>query len=108
MYRQLLEGAEDDPALLERLLEKEVQAGFLEEVPDLQTAQDRWPQLAIGKANIVHALGRDPRLIIDPTVSVLRSFACPDFMMCNVASPFAVLLQSWLLALWTYPPRIKL
>ena len=65
-------GAEDDPALLERLLEKEVQAGFLEEVPDLQTAQDRWPQLAIGKANIVHALGRDPRLIIDPTVSGLN------------------------------------
>ena len=35
----------------------------------LDEARRRWPRVAVGKANIVKARGRKPRLIIDPTVS---------------------------------------
>ena len=62
-------GAEQHPELLEEMIQAEVEAGYLECVDSLHEAQQRWPQIAVGKANIVQAVGRKPRLIIDPTVS---------------------------------------
>ena len=54
---------------MESLIEEELKAGFLEPMPSLQAAKERWAQVAIGKANVVQAPGKRPRLIIDPTVS---------------------------------------
>ena len=62
-------GAEQHPELLEEMIQAEVSAGYLECVDSLEEARRRWPRVAVGKANIVQAVGRKPRLIIDPTVS---------------------------------------
>ena len=39
------------------------------ELPSLEAAQARWPKVAIGKANVIVSENRNPRLIIDPSVS---------------------------------------
>ncbi|OLP82107.1 hypothetical protein AK812_SmicGene37261 [Symbiodinium microadriaticum] len=46
--------AESDPALLQELIEEEISAGFLEEMPSLEAAYSRWgkERVAIGKVNI--------------------------------------------------------
>ena len=60
-------GAEDDPALLQSLLAEEIEAGWLTQVP-LSQAQATWPNVAVGKMNIVHSSGRRPRLVIDSSI----------------------------------------
>ena len=50
-------GAEEAPELLEELIQEELTAGYLEPVPSLDTAQQRWDQVAVGKANVVQAAG---------------------------------------------------
>ena len=60
-------GAEQAPDLLEDLIRQELDAGYLEPVASLQAAKERWAQVAVGKANVIQAPGRKPRLIIDPT-----------------------------------------
>ena len=62
-------GAASDPDLLEELMEAELAAGHVVELPSLEAAQARWSRVAIGKANIIKAEGKSPRLIIDPSVS---------------------------------------
>ncbi|CAE7038940.1 unnamed protein product [Symbiodinium sp. CCMP2592] len=62
-------GAEEDPELLEELMEAELAAGYVEELPSLEAARARWARVAIGKANIIKSEGKSPRLIIDPSVS---------------------------------------
>ena len=62
-------GAEADPSLLEEMVQAELEAGYIEPVDSLDEARRRWPRVAVGKANIVKAPGRKPRLIVDPTVS---------------------------------------
>ena len=49
--------------LLAELIQQEVASGWLEEVPDLAHAQERW-----GQVNVVSAKGRKPRLVVDNTV----------------------------------------
>ena len=60
-------GAEDDPLLLEALLSEEIEAGWLTEVP-LSQARATWPNVAVGKMNIVHSTCRKPRLVIDSSI----------------------------------------
>ena len=56
-------GAESDLALLQELIEEEISAGYLEEMPDLESAYTRWgkDRVAVGKVNIVKAPGRSPQ-----------------------------------------------
>ena len=62
--------AEQNPALLRQLLQKEVDNGWV--VPFQGNAEDaarHWPAgTAIGKLNIVSAEGKDPRLVLDSTI----------------------------------------
>ena len=62
--------AEQDPDLLKALLAKEIQAGHVVSFEgDRKSAANHWPQgIAIGKLNIVIAVGRDPRLVLDSAV----------------------------------------
>ena len=60
-------GAENDPLLLESLLAREIQAGWLTEVP-LTQARATWPNVAVGKMNIVHSANRKTRLVIDSSI----------------------------------------
>ena len=58
-----------------KLVQQEVQEGWVFEVPDIQTARERWgSRLAVGKCSIVggdqpDGQWRKPRLIVDTTVS---------------------------------------
>ncbi|CAE7592117.1 unnamed protein product [Symbiodinium sp. KB8] len=63
-------GAEEDPALLQQLIEEELEAGYLAVIPDLDTAFRRWgkERVAVGKVNIVKAPGRSPRLLVDNSI----------------------------------------
>ena len=77
MLRQLDRGGANE------LLQKEVDAGWLETVPLLQ-AQDRWgDRLAVGRLNIVTALGKKPRLVVDSTV-------CGTSSCCHVGETYAL------------------
>ena len=62
------QGAEDDPALLDSLVQKEIDRGWLHPCPSLEEAKRRFPLVAVGKMNIVHSEGRDPRLVIDSSI----------------------------------------
>ena len=43
------------------LIQAELEAGFIEEIPDLPTAEKRWPKgIAMGKLGVVYAENRDP------------------------------------------------
>ncbi|CAE7197288.1 unnamed protein product [Symbiodinium sp. KB8] len=66
--------AEKDPALLQQLVDKEVQDGFVALFPGTEAdAAQHWPLgTAIGKLNIVQADGKDPRLVLDSTVCGLN------------------------------------
>ena len=68
-------GAEADPALLQSLIDKEVAEGWLHPVPSLDYAKARWKHLAVGKMNIVHSIGRKPRLVVDSSICGTNS-AC--------------------------------
>ena len=62
--------AEQNPELLQQLLQKEIDNGWV--VPfrgDADDASRHWPEgTAIGKLNIVSAEGKDPRLVLDSTI----------------------------------------
>ena len=62
-------GAVANPELLSTMVQAELDAGYVEEVASLCEAKARWPQVAVGKVNIITAPGRKPRLIMDPSVS---------------------------------------
>ena len=40
-----------------------------------EAARAKWPRVAIGKANVIVAENRNPRLIIDPSVSGVNGAA---------------------------------
>jgi len=76
-------GAESDPDLLCELLQKEVDAGWLETVPLLE-AQQRWgDRLAVGRLNIVTSPGKKPRLVVDSSV-------CGTNSCCQVKETYAL------------------
>ena len=69
-------GAEAEPALLADLVQKELAAGYIEEVSSLADAQERWgDKLAVGRMNVVKVEGRKPRLVVDSSVCNTNS-AC--------------------------------
>ena len=69
-------GAEAEPALLAELVQKELTAGYIEEVSSLADAQERWgDKLAVGRMNVVKAEGRKPRLVVDSSICNTNS-AC--------------------------------
>ena len=77
-------GAEEDPALLQQLVEEELEAGYLEVVPDLETAFRRGKErVAVGKVNIVKAPGRSPRLVVDNSI-------CNTNQCCHVPEQFSM------------------
>jgi len=48
--------ANHDPEVTRRLIQKELDDGFIEELPDVATAERRWPKgIALGKLGVVHA-----------------------------------------------------
>ena len=62
-------GAEDSPALLQSLVQEEIDQGYLEEIDSLAHAQQRWgDRVAVGRMNVVQAPGKAPRLIVDSSV----------------------------------------
>ena len=89
-------GAESDPALLQELIEEEISAGYLEEMPDLESAYKRWgkDRVAVGKVNIVKAPGRSPRLVVDNSICntnqncfVPEQFSLPSLQDIEAAFP---------------------
>ncbi|CAE7204615.1 unnamed protein product [Symbiodinium sp. CCMP2592] len=92
------QGAEADPALLQELIEEEVSAGYIEEVPSLEAAYERWgkERVAVGRVNIVKAPGRSARLVIDNSI-------CNTNQNCQVPEQFS--LPSLQDIQSAYPPR---
>ena len=61
--------ANHNPDTTRLLIQKELDDGFIEELPDIATAEQRWPKgIALGKLGVVHADNRDPRLVLDSTI----------------------------------------
>ena len=61
--------ANHDPEVTRKLIQAELNDGFIEELPSIEEAERRWPQgIALGKLGVVHADNRDPRLVLDSTV----------------------------------------
>ena len=61
--------ANHNPDTTRQLIQKELDDGFIEELPDITTAEQRWPKgIALGKLGVVHADNRDPRLVLDSTI----------------------------------------
>ena len=69
------QGAEADPLLLEELIQIEVDSGWLRCIDSLEDARKIWPNVAVGKLNIVHSAGRKPRLVVDSSICGTNS-AC--------------------------------
>ncbi|CAE7363847.1 spn-E, partial [Symbiodinium necroappetens] len=69
------QGAEADPLLLEELVQIEVDSGWLRCIDSLEDARKIWPNVAVGKLNIVHSAGRKPRLVVDSSICGTNS-AC--------------------------------
>ena len=70
--------AEDDPLLLEQLVQAELDANWLQEYPSLDAIQQEWgTDVALGKLALVKADGRKARLVLDSTI-------CKTNNNCNV------------------------
>ena len=59
----------------ERRSRANTEKSYVIEMPSLEAARARWPRVAIGKANVIVAEHRNPRLIIDPSVSGVNGAA---------------------------------
>ena len=62
-------GANEDPELLDAMVQQEYEAGYLHKCDSLAEAQARWPRVAVGKVNLIKSPNRSPRLIVDPSIS---------------------------------------
>ena len=62
--------AEAKPSIVQALIDKEIEAGWVSKVEGGRAeALRRWPSAtAVGKLNLVEAPGKDPRLVLDSTV----------------------------------------
>lgn len=91
--------ANHDPEITRRLIQAELDDGFIEELPTIAEAECRWPKgIALGKLGVVHADNRDPRLVLDSTIcgmngrchlperqklSVIYLSSCPPVLHCS-------------------------
>ena len=65
--------AERSPEVAMRLVEKEIDEGFVMEfIGSEEDARKKWKDVSIGKLNIVHATGKDDRLTLDSSVTLLN------------------------------------
>ncbi len=63
-------GADEHRQIVSELLQEEIESGWIEEVTGGEDAlRKQFPQVAIGKLNLVIAPGRFPRLVVDSSVS---------------------------------------
>ena len=62
--------AEDEPDIVESLIAKEIDEGWVAEFPgDIPEAQDKWPKgIAIGKLGLALSDSRPPRLVLDNSI----------------------------------------
>ena len=62
--------AEAEPETVSALLEKEIANGWVIRTGmSIEQARQHWHKcIAVGKLNVVHAEGKDPRLVLDSTV----------------------------------------
>ena len=91
--QQNWQGAEDDPVLLDRLVQQEVDKGWLHRVESLEEAKRLFPQVAVGKMNIVHSEGRDPRLVVDSSI-------CGTNAACSIPERSALPTLQSILSAW--------
>ena len=76
-------GADEHPDIVSELLAEEVEAGWIEEVAGGETSlRQQFPQIAIGKLNLVTAPGRAPRLVVDSSVSGVTANTVIPNRMC--------------------------
>ena len=84
----------DSPALLQSLVQEEMDKGYLEEVESLAHAQQRWgDRVAVGRMNVVQAPGKAPRLIVDSSVCGTNGACCPSPISSLCLSLFDSLRQ---------------
>ena len=70
-------GADENPQIVSDLLQEEVESGWIEEITRGEDAlRKQFPQVAIGKLNLVIAPGRSPRLVVDSPVSGVTANTC--------------------------------
>ena len=63
-------GAEENPQETLEPIEKEISKGFVEELAVDTDVRKRWPKgVAFNKINLVRAVGKSPRIVIDATIS---------------------------------------
>lgn len=76
-------GAEEDPDLTWSLLQAELEEGWIEEIPGgIPEAKQRWTSIAVGKLNVVQAIGRKPRLVLDSSCcKVNQNCTLPETMI---------------------------
>ena len=62
--------AEDEPDIVESLIDKEISEGWVEEFHgDISAAQDNWPKgIAVGKLGLALSDSRPPRLVLDNSI----------------------------------------
>ena len=75
-------GAEADPQLLLKLVQSELDAGYLLEIPLDKAVQTWGSKVAVGKMNIVRSEGREPRLVVDDSV-------CNTNALCHVSESYS-------------------
>ena len=81
--------AEAEPETVSALLEKEIANGWVIRTNmSIEQARQHWHKgIAVGKLNVVHAEGKDPRLVLDSTVcGVNPKCAIPERISLPMAS----------------------
>ena len=81
--------AEAEPETVSALLEKEIANGWVIRTSmSIEQARQHWHKgIAVGKLNVVHAEGKDPRLVLDSTVcGVNPKCAIPERISLPMAS----------------------
>ena len=72
-----------------KLIQKELDDGFIEELPDIVTAEQRWPKgIALGKLGVVHADGRESRLVLDSTICGMNG-------RCHLPANYSIAPTEW-------------
>ena len=70
-------GADEHPDIVSDLLQEEIESGWIEEIIGGEDAlRQQFPQVGIGKLNLVIAQGRSPRLVVDSSVSNVTANPC--------------------------------
>ena len=89
-------GAEDCPALLQSLVQEEIDKGYLEEIASLAHAQQCWgDRVAVGRMNVVQAPGKAPRVLlwILQCAAPMAHAMCPSLISALCLSLFVSLHQ---------------